>query len=52
MKQLLNRKNVTEVKITALDTLIVSIAQTSLKEIERLHIDIVKTNNRLEIWMQ
>ena len=47
MKQLLTRQKVNESKITALGTQMVSIAQTSLKEIDRLQKDIVDKNKRL-----
>ena len=47
MKQLLTKQTVNEGKITALGTQIVSIAQTSLKEIDRLQKDIVDNNKRL-----
>ena len=47
MKQLLTKQNVNEGKITALGTHMVSIAQTILKEIDRLQIDIVDNNKRL-----
>ena len=47
MKQLLTRQKVNEGKITALGTQMVSIAQTTLKEIDRLQKDIVDNNKRL-----
>ena len=47
MKQLLTRQKVNEGKITALGTHMVSIAQTTLKEINRLQKDIADNNKRL-----
>ena len=47
MKQLLMKQKVNEGKITALGTQMVSIAQTTLKEIDRLQKDIVDNNKRL-----
>ena len=47
MKQLLTKQKVNEGKITALGTQMVSIAQTTLKEIDRLWKDIVDNNKRL-----
>ena len=47
MKQLLTRQKVNEGKITALGTHMVSIAQTTLKEIDRLQKDIADNNKRL-----
>ena len=47
MKQLLTRQKVNEGKITALGTQMVSIAQTKLKEINRLQKDIADNNKRL-----
>ena len=47
MKQLLTKQKVNEGKITALGTQMVSIAQTILKEIDRLQKDIVDNNKRL-----
>ena len=47
MKKLLTKQKVNEGKITALGTHMVSIAQTTLKEIERLQKGIVDNNNRL-----
>ena len=49
MKKLLARQKVTEGKITTLGTQMVSTAQTSLIEIERLQTDIVETSKRLEM---
>ena len=49
MKKLLARQKVTEGKIIALGTQMVSIAQILLKEIERLQTDIVGTSKRLKI---
>ena len=46
MKKLLTKQKVNEGKITALGTQMVSIAQTTLKEIERLHKDNVDNNKR------
>ena len=48
MKKVLTKQKVNEGKIEALGTQMVSIAQTTLKEIERLQKDIVKNNKRLE----
>ena len=47
MKQLLTKQRVNEGKITALGTQMVSIALTTLKEIDRLQKDIVDNNKRL-----
>ena len=47
MKQMLTRQKVNEGKITALGTHMVSIAQTTLKEINRLQKDIADNNKRL-----
>ena len=47
MKQLLTRQKVNEGKIAALGTQMVSIAQTTLKEIDRLQKDITDNNKRL-----
>ena len=47
MKQLLTKQKVNEGKITVLGTQMVSIAQTTLKEIDRLQKDIVDNNKRL-----
>ena len=47
MKKLLIKQKVNEGKITALGTQMVSIAQTTLKEIDRLQKDIVDNNKRL-----
>ena len=47
MKKLLTKQKVNEGKITALGTQMVSIAQTTLKEIDRLQKDIVDNNKRL-----
>ena len=52
MKKLLARQKVSEGKVTALGTQIIPIAQTSLKEIERLQADIVESNKTLEILTQ
>ena len=43
MKRLLAKQKINEAKITALGKQRVSIAQTTLKEIERLQKDIVET---------
>ena len=48
MKKLLTKQKINEGKITALGTQMVSIAQTTLKDIERLQKDIVESSNRLE----
>ena len=48
MKQLLTKQKVNKGKITALGTQMVSIAQTILKEIDRLKKDIVDNNKRLQ----
>ena len=47
MKQLLTRQKVNKGKITALGTHMVSVAQTTLKEINRLQKDIADNNKRL-----
>ena len=47
MKQLLTKQKVNEGKITALGIHMVSIAQTTLKDIDRLQKDIVDNNKRL-----
>ena len=47
MKKLLTKQKVNEGKITALGTQMVSIVQTTLKEIDRLQKDIVDNNKRL-----
>ena len=47
MKQLLTKQKVNEGKTIALGTQMVSIAQTTLKEIDRLQKDIVDNNKRL-----
>ena len=47
MKQLLTKQKVNEGKITTLGTQMVSIAQTTLKEIDRLQKDNVDNNKRL-----
>ena len=47
MKKLLTKQKANEGKITALGTQMVSIAQTTLKEIDRLQKDIVDNNKRL-----
>ena len=52
MKKLLAKQKVSEGKITALGTHMVSIAQTTLKEIERLQTDIVESNKSLEMMTQ
>ena len=52
MKKLLARQRVTEGKITAIGTQMVSIAQISLKEIERLQTDIVENNKRLDMLIK
>ena len=49
MKKLLAKQKVNEGKITALGTQMVSIAQTILKETERLQIDIAESNRRLQM---
>ena len=46
MKKLLTKQKINEGKITALGTQMVSLAQTTLKEIGRLQTDIVENNNR------
>ena len=48
MKKLLTKQKIIEGKITALGTQMVSITQTTLKEIERLQKDIVDNNKRLK----
>ena len=48
MKKLLTKQKINEGKITALGTQIISIAQTTLKEIETLQKDIVDNNKRLK----
>ena len=48
MKKLLTKQKVNEGKITALGTQMVSIAQTTLKETDRLQKDIVGNNERLK----
>ena len=52
VKNLMPRQKVTEGKITALGTQMVSIPQTSIQEIERLHTDIAESNKRLEMLTQ
>ena len=52
MKKLLAKEKINEGKITALGTQMVSITQTTLKEIERLQKDIVESNKRLESLTQ
>ena len=52
MKKLLTKQKINEGKITALRTQMVSIAQITLKEIERLQKDIVENNNRLDSLRQ
>ena len=52
MKRLLTKQKINESKITALGTQIVSIAQHTLKEIERLQKDILDNNKRLERLIQ
>ena len=52
MKKLLTKQKINEGKITVLGTKMVSIAQTTLKEIERLQKDIVDNNKRLESLTQ
>ena len=47
MKKLLTQQKVNEGRITALETEMVSIAQTTLKEIDRLQKDIVHNNKGL-----
>ena len=49
MKELLARQKVSEGKITDLGMQMLSIAQTTFKEIERLQTDIVENNKRLEM---
>ena len=49
MKKLLTRQKVSDGKITVLGTQMVSVTQSSVKEIERLQTDIVESNKRLEI---
>ena len=46
MKKLLTKQKINEGKITAFGTQIVSIAQTTLKVIERLQKDIVENNKK------
>ena len=46
MKQLLTKQKVNECKITALGTQMVSIAQTTLKEIDKLQKYIVDNNKK------
>ena len=48
MKKLLTKQKINKGKITALGTHMASIAQTTLKEIERLQKDIVDNNKRLK----
>ena len=48
MKRWLTKQKINEGKITALGTQMVSMAQTTLNEIERLQKDIVESNKRLE----
>ena len=48
MKRLLTKQKFKEGKIIGLEAQMVSIPQTSLKEIERLHKDIVENSKRLE----
>ena len=48
MKKLLTKQKINEGKITALGTQMVSKAQTTLKETERLQKDIEESNKRLE----
>ena len=48
MKKLLTKEKINESKITALGTQMVSIAQTTLKDIERLHKHIVDNNKRIK----
>ena len=48
MKKLLTKQKINEGKITALGTQMVLIAQTTLKEIERLQKDIEENSKRLE----
>ena len=52
MKKLLARQKITEDKIKALGTQMVSIAQTSSKKIERLQTDIIENDKRLEMLTQ
>ena len=52
MKKLLVKQKASEGKITALGTQMVSIAQTTLKEIERFQTNIVESNKRLEMLIQ
>ena len=49
MKKLLTRQKVSDGKITVLGTKMVSVTQSSVKEIERLQTDIVESNKRLGI---
>ena len=48
MKKLLTKQKINEGKLTALGTQMISIAQTTLKEIERLQTDIVETKKYLK----
>ena len=48
MKKLLTKQKINEGMVTALGTQMVSIGQTTLKEIERLQKDIVDNNKRLK----
>ena len=48
MKKLLTKQRINEGKITALGMQMVSIAQTTLKKIERLQENIVVHNKRLK----
>ena len=48
MKKLLTKQNVNKGQITALGTQMISAAQTTLKEIDRLQKDIVGNNERLK----
>ena len=52
MKKLLARQKINEGKITALGTPMISIAKATLKDIKRLHKDIVDNNKRLDRLMQ
>ena len=52
MMKLLAKEMVNEGKITALGTQMVSIAQTTVKEIGRLHTDTVESNKRFEMLTQ
>ena len=48
MKKLLTKQRINEGKITALGTQMVSITQTTFKEVERLQKHIIDNNKRLK----